>query len=221
MEVIRYPREFLDEVKAKNDIVEVAREMGVKLHRMMGGRYSACCPFPNHKDDTPSFSVYEDKQNYTCYGCNSTGDIIDLVKNISEISFFEAIQRLIERAGIVVEDMDTFEKEVTLEWGQQNEEDTKVSPKDLALFYFAKARTTLQKIHQSCGGDSDEFETSFAEIESLYRKFDHASSEVIEESIANQVKALSSKLEENYLEDSNTARLSHGKWISSGSHHGQ
>src|SRR5574343_626870 len=99
MEVLKFPREVLDTIKEANDIVEVCEELGVKLYKAASGRLVACCPFPSHKDDTPSFSVYTDKQNFHCYGCHAAGDVIDLVKGVEDLSFPEAINRLATRGG--------------------------------------------------------------------------------------------------------------------------
>ena len=48
-----YPPEFMQELKAKNDIVEVIGSY-IKLERR-GYTYWACCPF--HHEKTPSFAV--------------------------------------------------------------------------------------------------------------------------------------------------------------------
>jgi DNA primase len=63
-----FPPEFLEEVKAKNDIVDVVSKY-VTLNRR-GNNYWACCPFHNEK--TPSFSVKQDGQFFKCFGCGES-----------------------------------------------------------------------------------------------------------------------------------------------------
>ena len=48
--------QFLDEVRSKNDIVDVASKY-ITLNKR-GANYWACCPFHNEK--TPSFSIKQD-----------------------------------------------------------------------------------------------------------------------------------------------------------------
>jgi DNA primase len=45
----------------------------------LGGRawFTACCPLPDHDDKYPSFYVYPPGR-FHCYGCNRSGDVIDL-----------------------------------------------------------------------------------------------------------------------------------------------
>jgi hypothetical protein len=44
----------------------------------IGTRYVAKCPF--HNDRKPSFTVYEARGRFYCYGCGARGDIIDFVR---------------------------------------------------------------------------------------------------------------------------------------------
>jgi hypothetical protein len=41
-----------------------------------GGITRACCPLPDHHDDTPSFRI--EGQRWHCFGCNRGGDVFDL-----------------------------------------------------------------------------------------------------------------------------------------------
>ena len=59
------PRETVDEIRARNDIVEVILECGVPL-RAAGRDYKALCPF--HDEKTPSFTVSPEKQIFHCFG---------------------------------------------------------------------------------------------------------------------------------------------------------
>ena len=61
----RIPQEIIEEVLQQSNNVDVVGEY-VAL-RKRGRNYFGLCPF--HNEDTPSFSVNEDKQIYKCFGC--------------------------------------------------------------------------------------------------------------------------------------------------------
>ena len=49
-----------------------------------------CCPF--HDDRTPSMKLNEDY--FYCFGCGASGDVIDLVARLFNLSSYEAAQKL-------------------------------------------------------------------------------------------------------------------------------
>lgn len=83
------------------DIVEVASEF-TALKRQ-GARYTGLCPYPDHSEKTPSFSVTPDKGFYYCFGCSKGGDAIKLVTDLKDLPFVEAVTYLAERSGIELE----------------------------------------------------------------------------------------------------------------------
>ena len=95
---MRFSDEFIEEVKARNDIADVVGSY-VPLKKK-GNNYWGLCPFHNEK--TPSFSVYPPKQIYHCFGCNESGGVINFVMKYENISFPEAVKNLAERAGMEV-----------------------------------------------------------------------------------------------------------------------
>lgn len=58
------------------------------------------CPFPDHKEKSPSFSVSESKQLYHCFGCKKSGNIFSFLEVFNGFGFTEAIEFLARRAGI-------------------------------------------------------------------------------------------------------------------------
>ena len=93
---MRYSDDIIEEVRQKNDIVDVVSQY-VKLTRK-GSSYFGLCPFHNEK--TPSFSVTPGKQMYYCFGCGATGDVIDLVARLFGLNSYEAAQKLAQDFGI-------------------------------------------------------------------------------------------------------------------------
>ncbi len=92
------PREFIDELMQRTDIVDVIDSM-VPLQKK-GREYMACCPF--HDEKTPSFTVSPQKQFFYCFGCGESGSAIDFVMKYQNLGFIEAIEDLASRAGLEI-----------------------------------------------------------------------------------------------------------------------
>lgn len=93
-----YPEELIEEVRTKNDIVNVISGY-VKLQKK-GSSFWGLCPFHNEK--SPSFSVSGDKQMYHCFGCGAGGNVFTFVMNYENYTFPEAVRYLAERAGVTL-----------------------------------------------------------------------------------------------------------------------
>lgn len=91
-----YPQEIIEEVRARNDIVDVISGY-VRLQKK-GASYFGLCPFHNEK--SPSFSVTPGKQMYYCFGCGAGGNVITFLQQYENASFPEAVKILADRAGI-------------------------------------------------------------------------------------------------------------------------
>lgn len=92
----RFTDDWLSELYAKNDIVDVVSEYTTLAER--GGRYWGLCPF--HSEKTPSFSVSRDKQLYYCFGCKVGGNATNFVMKTENVTFPEAVERLAKRANM-------------------------------------------------------------------------------------------------------------------------
>ena len=93
---MRYSDDIIEEVRMKNDIVDVVSQY-VKLNKR-GSTYFGLCPFHNEK--TPSFSVTPAKQMYYCFGCGAGGNVFNFVMEYENYTFGEALQHLADRAGV-------------------------------------------------------------------------------------------------------------------------
>ena len=93
---MRYSDDVIEEVRTKNDIVDVVSQY-VKLTRK-GSSYFGLCPFHNEK--TPSFSVTPAKQMYYCFGCGAGGNVFNFVMEYENYTFGEALSHLAQRAGV-------------------------------------------------------------------------------------------------------------------------
>lgn len=101
-----YPEELVEEVRMKNDIVDVISGY-VKLQKK-GASHFGLCPFHNEK--SPSFSVSGAKQMYYCFGCGAGGNVFTFIMNYENYTFGEAIKMLAERAGVNLPEVEYSEE---------------------------------------------------------------------------------------------------------------
>lgn len=88
------PQFDADAIRSRHSLADVARRYGVPL-KADGREWNACCPF--HAEDTPSFTIYHaggGVDRFYCFGCSSTGDVIDFVQEWDKVGFREACESL-------------------------------------------------------------------------------------------------------------------------------
>lgn len=138
-EMAWFSEEKIEEVRSRNDIVEVIGNY-VKLKRS-GSGYVGLCPFHNEK--SPSFSVNPARQMYKCFGCGVGGNVITFLMEYENYSFPEAMQSLAERAGIELP-----KTEMSAE--QRRQESIRTTLLEIntkaARFFFAKLKSSQGKI---------------------------------------------------------------------------
>lgn len=97
-----YSENFLNRVRAANDIVDV---IGAALPlKRAGTNFVTLCPF--HREKSPSFNVNPQRQIFHCFGCHEGGNVFKFVQKHENIHFTEAVERLAERARIPLEHED-------------------------------------------------------------------------------------------------------------------
>ena len=96
LQMVRYSDELLDEIKSKNDIVDIVSQY-VVLKRA-GRNYMGLCPF--HKEKSGSFCVSPDKQIFHCFGCGVGGNVFHFISKIENLNFKESVEMLANRAGV-------------------------------------------------------------------------------------------------------------------------
>ncbi|MCR5674507.1 MAG: DNA primase [Lachnospiraceae bacterium] len=100
-----YTDDFIEEVRSRNDIVDVIGQY-VHLERR-GANHFGLCPFHNEK--SPSFSVHQGKQIFHCFGCGEGGNVFTFLMKYENQTFTEAVKTLAERAGMAVPEEDRSE----------------------------------------------------------------------------------------------------------------
>ena len=141
-----YPDELIEEVRTKNDIVNVVS--GYVRIQKKGSSYFGLCPFHNEK--SPSFSVSPGKQMYYCFGCGAGGNVITFVMEYENATFQEAVKMLADRAGINLPEMEYSE-----EARRKESRRTKLLEiqKEAAKYYYYMLRSPRGKTgHQYLAG---------------------------------------------------------------------
>ena len=101
-----YPDEIVEEVRMKNDIVDVISGY-VRLQKK-GANHFGLCPFHNEK--SPSFSVSGGKQMYYCFGCGAGGNVFTFLMEYRNYTFREAVKLLADRAGVNLPEIEYSEE---------------------------------------------------------------------------------------------------------------
>ena len=91
-----FPEGFIQELKMRNDITEVAAPY-VTLRRR-GRNMVGLCPF--HGEKTPSFNIYTENGSFYCFGCGVGGDVISFIMKIENLDYLDAVKFLAQRAGM-------------------------------------------------------------------------------------------------------------------------
>lgn len=96
--MVKFSDEFLDEVKSKNDIIDIVS--GYVVLKRSGRNYMGLCPF--HKEKSGSFCVSPDKQIFHCFGCGVGGNVFHFIQKIENLNFRESVEFLANRANIEI-----------------------------------------------------------------------------------------------------------------------
>lgn len=90
------PESFIQELKLRNDITDVASSY-VNLKRK-GRNMVGLCPL--HGEKTPSFNIYTENGSFYCFGCGAGGDVITFIMKIENLDYIDAVKFLAQRAGL-------------------------------------------------------------------------------------------------------------------------
>ena len=93
---MKYPKEYLDEIKLRLKVSQVVSKT-VKLKKR-GKEFIGLSPFSNEK--TPSFTVNDEKGFYHCFSSSEHGNIFDFLMKVKNYKFGEAVRELASDAGM-------------------------------------------------------------------------------------------------------------------------
>ena len=93
---MKYPKEYLDEIKTRLKVSTVVSKVVALKKR--GKEFVGLSPFKNEK--TPSFTVNDEKEFYHCFATSEHGNIFDFVMKTQNLRFGEAVRYLANTAGM-------------------------------------------------------------------------------------------------------------------------
>ena len=93
---MKYPKEYLDEIKLRIKVSEVVGK-SVQLKKR-GKEFIGLSPFKNEK--SPSFTVSDEKEFYHCFSTGEHGNIFDFLMKTKGMNFGEAVRTLSAEAGM-------------------------------------------------------------------------------------------------------------------------
>ena len=93
---MKYPKEYLDEIKTRLKVSTVVSKT-VSLKKR-GKEFVGLSPFKTEK--TPSFTVNDEKEFYHCFATSEHGNIFDFIMKTQNLKFGEAVKSLANLAGM-------------------------------------------------------------------------------------------------------------------------
>ncbi|WP_395374563.1 DNA primase [Marinicella sp. W31] len=92
------PNEFIDQLLDRTDIYDI---VSARVNLKKSGKdFSGLCPF--HAENTPSFTVSQQKQFYHCFGCGKHGSAIGFMMDYEGLDFVDAVTELAQKVGLEV-----------------------------------------------------------------------------------------------------------------------
>ncbi|MEM7645418.1 MAG: DNA primase [Pseudomonadota bacterium] len=146
---MRFDQNFIEKVRDANNIVEIIgqyTELKAKGHNHMG-----LCPFPDHNEKTPSFSVSESKQLYYCFGCKKSGNIFTFLETYNGFSFREAVEYLASRAHIELPKEEAPRSAQSSRGANQNQKSMMYKANKFAAVFYHQKLKSLKPDHKLMG----------------------------------------------------------------------
>jgi DNA primase len=94
---LRIAQRSIEQVREAANIVEVTSEFTAL--RRQGARFAGLCPYPDHQEKTPSFSVAPDRGFYYCFGCLEANELIWTSRGLIPIAATEVGDEVIGLGG--------------------------------------------------------------------------------------------------------------------------
>lgn len=111
-------QQFFDKIKDLDLVSEISKHVSLKR---AGANYKANCPFPHHKESTPSFMVSPGKGMYKCFGCGTGGNnAASFLMDIKGYTWWDACVELAKANQIDIPNVKERTPEEDLEY-QKNE----------------------------------------------------------------------------------------------------
>lgn len=139
---MRFQEDFIEKVKDANDLADI---IGQYTELKRGGtNLMGLCPFPDHREKSPSFSVSQGKQMYHCFGCKKGGNVFTFLQTYNGMSFVESIEYLAKRAHIELPEPDKIN---AMADQQKSQREYLLKVNQVAAQYFHKQFLALPESH--------------------------------------------------------------------------
>ena len=94
---------FLEKIKTSVKISDiVSKHVNWDPKKTNLSKQDFWAPRPFHQEKTASFHVDDVKGFYYCFGCQAKGNVFNFLKEMEDLSFFDAVKALSEEAGITL-----------------------------------------------------------------------------------------------------------------------
>jgi DNA primase len=114
---MKYPKEYLDEIKTRLKVSTVVSK-SVNLKKR-GKEFVGLSPFKTEK--TPSFTVNDEKGFYHCFSTAEHGNIFDFIMKTQNLKFGEAVKYLANLAGMQPYLFSKKDEEREKQWNEYSE----------------------------------------------------------------------------------------------------
>ena len=114
---MKYPKEYLDEIKTRLKVSTVVSK-SVNLKKR-GKEFVGLSPFKTEK--TPSFTVNDEKGFYHCFSTAEHGNIFDFIMQTQNLKFGEAVKHLANLAGMQPYTFSKKDEEREKQWNEYSE----------------------------------------------------------------------------------------------------
>jgi DNA primase len=92
------PDQLIQDIRDRTNLVELISERTALRKR--GRNWVGLCPF--HAENTPSFTVNDERGFFHCFGCGASGNVFAWLMRTDQLSFPEAVRTLADRVGVDV-----------------------------------------------------------------------------------------------------------------------
>lgn len=90
-------------MKITDDQIKKAKEYP-PIESLFGGTWKQTgkiikvrCPFPDHRDSVPSFTIYPETNTWFCFGGCGGGDSIQFIEQYCQVPFKDAVDYLLSK----------------------------------------------------------------------------------------------------------------------------
>ena len=142
---MKFSQDFIERVQEANNLVDIISQY-TQL-KSSGTGLMGRCPFPDHQEKTPSFSVSDMKQVYHCFGCQKKGNIFTFLADYSGMNFPEAVEYLANRAGIAMPEPPKNENQPKGQIDFSEKKKLLIRVNKLAAIYFYETFRKLPSDH--------------------------------------------------------------------------